>query len=199
MQVALPTQLVSSLSAALGVLTAMITPALLISASGMFILSTSNRLGRVIDRVRAISDKMDQLMRDPAGVELLDERKAMLMDQTRQLSSRAHLLQRTLTVFYLAAGLFVLTSVAIGIDALLVEPSLHWLPVGLGLSGACGLLYGSVLLIQEARLALVTLSDEMNFLNRLVEVSWEKIGKRTPTGTDFEKVRTPAEVIRYDG
>ena len=37
--------------AAIAVLTAMITPAVLISACGSMILSTSSRLGRVVDRV----------------------------------------------------------------------------------------------------------------------------------------------------
>jgi len=51
----IPDSLVRSLSAGLTVLTAMITPALLISASGTFVLSTSNRLSRVIDRVRRLT------------------------------------------------------------------------------------------------------------------------------------------------
>ena len=37
---------------ALAVLTAMITPAVLISACGALIFSTSTRMGRVVDRVR---------------------------------------------------------------------------------------------------------------------------------------------------
>lgn len=176
MQIILPTQLVTSLASALGVLTAMITPALLISASGTYILSTSNRLGRVVDRVRAISDKMDALMHDHMGLELIDERKGMLMDQIERLSRRASILQKTLTVFYVSAGLFVLTSVAIGIDAVLMDPAIHWMPVVLGLSGACGLLYGSVLLIIEARLAVESLREEMGFLSKLVEVGRQKIG-----------------------
>jgi len=36
------------------VLGAMITPAVLISASGVLVLSTSNRVGRTVDRVRAL-------------------------------------------------------------------------------------------------------------------------------------------------
>ena len=38
------------------ILGAMITPALLISAAGTLSLSTANRLGRVVDRVRALTD-----------------------------------------------------------------------------------------------------------------------------------------------
>ncbi len=49
------------MSSAVAVLTAMMTPAVLISACGSMILSTSHRLGRVVDRVRALSDKLEEL------------------------------------------------------------------------------------------------------------------------------------------
>lgn len=172
-----PDQLVGSLSAALGVLTAMITPALLISASGMYILSTSNRLGRVVDRVRAISDRMDSLMHDQTGLELIEERKAALMDQMQRQTVRAHILQRSLTVFYLASGIFVLTSVAIGVDAMFGRSGLHWMPVVCGITGACFLFYGSLLLIREARLAVSSLAEEMSFLNRLVQKNSARSGE----------------------
>src|SRR5258706_10984212 len=96
-----------SLPSALTILTSMITPALLISATGTFVLSTSNRLGRVVDRVRVIAEKIDDLMYTKSAIELIEERKSMLIEQLSQLSSRADLLQRTLTVFYLASGAFV--------------------------------------------------------------------------------------------
>src|SRR5260370_17694552 len=95
-----------SLPSALTILTSMITPALLISAAGTFILSTSNRLGRVVDRVRAIADLLDELMHAKAAIELVEERKAMLVAQLSQLSKRADLSQRTLTVLYLASSAF---------------------------------------------------------------------------------------------
>src|SRR5438046_249213 len=97
----------------------MITPALLISATGTFILSTSNRLGRVVDRVRVISEKMDDLMHPGGVLEMIDERKAMFIEQLGRLSKRADILQRSLTMFYLASGAFVASSVAIGFAAML--------------------------------------------------------------------------------
>jgi len=145
----------------------MITPALLISATGTFILSTSNRLGRVVDRVRGISEKIDDLMRTEATVELADERRAMLIEQLGRLSSRAYMLQRSLTVLYLASGSFVACSVAIGLAALLKSDQAS-IPVALGLCGAGFLFYGSVMLIFEARLAVSSLRLETGFLNRLV-------------------------------
>src|SRR5437868_8816924 len=104
-----------ALTSSLAVLTAMITPAVLISASGTMILSTSTRLGRVVDRVRSLSDRLRQLANNGASVEFFEEERAMLYDQLDKLTSRSRLLQRALTTFYLAVGVFVATSVAIGV------------------------------------------------------------------------------------
>ena len=160
----LPFLQVQSLNAALAVLAAMITPALLISASGTFILSTSTRLGRVVDRARAISDRMEELWTPEAPRLLLEARRAMLSDQLARLRVRATKLQRSLTSLHLAASMFVLTSVFIGVVAIFQLP-IYWLPVVLGVVGACFLLYGSLLLITEARLAVDSLKVEMDFLD----------------------------------
>jgi hypothetical protein len=46
------------------VLSAMITPAVLISACGALIFSTSTRLARVVDRVRELSRAIEQYSKD---------------------------------------------------------------------------------------------------------------------------------------
>jgi hypothetical protein len=100
----------------LAVLTSMITPAVLISACAGLILSTSVRLGRVVDRVRALSESFEALaQRQPADVVLFEDRLALTFTQLDWLTSRARHLQRAMTTFYLSLGLFVATSVAIGI------------------------------------------------------------------------------------
>ncbi|HBB94394.1 MAG TPA: hypothetical protein DC054_03295 [Blastocatellia bacterium] len=106
-----------ALTSSLAVLTAMITPAVLISASGTMILSTSTRLGRIVDRVRLLSDRLRHLGDANEDAEFLEEERAMLYDQLDKLTSRSRLLQRSLTTFYLAVGVFVATSVAIGVVA----------------------------------------------------------------------------------
>jgi len=143
----------------------MITPAVLISASGTMILSTSSRLGRVVDRVRSLSDRLQELSRGDSEIDLLEERRAMLFDQLDKLTSRSRLLQRALTTFYLAVGGFVATSVAIGVVAFF-GPRGAWVPVAMGLIGAFFLFYGSMLLVFEARLALSTTHAEMDFIWR---------------------------------
>jgi len=164
-----------ALTASLGVLTAMITPAVLISASGTLILSTSTRLGRVVDRVRALSDRLRQLAASDEQPEFFEEERAMLYDQLDKLTSRSRLLQRALTTFYLAVGVFVATSVAIGGVAFFYSRGLAagargaWIPVVMGLIGAVFLFYGSMLAVFEARLALSTTHAEMDFIWRITK------------------------------
>jgi hypothetical protein len=154
---------VEQTSSAVAVLTAMITPAVLISACGSMILSTSSRLGRVVDRVRALSDKLDELAQKHADD--TKERQAIIFAQLDKLTSRARILQRSMVAFYLATGMFVATSVAIGVVAVIPSsPHYNLVPVIVGLLGACFLFYGSMLLIFEARLALSTIHAEMDFI-----------------------------------
>lgn len=152
--------------AAIAVLTAMITPAVLISACGSMILSTSSRLGRVVDRVRALSDRLEDMSEHEERPPALLERQASIFQQLDKLTSRARILQRCMVTFYLSLGMFVATSVAIGVVPFTGNPKYNMVPVALGLAGACFLFYGSVLLILEARLALSTIHGEMDFIWR---------------------------------
>jgi hypothetical protein len=72
----------------------MITPAVLISACGSMILSTSSRLGRVVDRVRSLSDRLEEVAERKERGEETTERQASIFRQLDKLTSRARLLQR---------------------------------------------------------------------------------------------------------
>lgn len=148
------------------VLGAMITPAVLISASGTLVLSTSNRLTRVVDRVRSLAREAEELRKgETSGA--AEERAALIAEQIPLLSSRALLLRSALTAFYSAIGFLVATSIAVGVVAAL-RWDYGWVPVLSGLAGACALLYGSLLLVREARLAIGFTLKEMDFLREVV-------------------------------
>jgi|SRR5687768_9204530 len=139
------------------VLSAMITPAVLISACGALILSTSVRLGRVVDRVRSLADRFEELARKQASeVELFEERMELTFTQLDWLTSRARHLQRAMTTFYLALGLFVATTVTIGFVGITGRSgrAFQWIPVVFGMSGAGLLFVGTCLLAFDATLAL---------------------------------------------
>jgi hypothetical protein len=163
-----------SMSSAIAVLTAMITPAVLISACGSMILSTSGRLGRVVDRVRALSDRLEEMAGKTGDTEVTRERQAVIFSQLDKLTSRARILQRSMVTFYVALGMFVATSVAIGVVGIASNPRYNVVPVIIGMLGACFLFYGSILLIFEARLALSTIHAEMDFI-------WRQTTRVAPT------------------
>ena len=148
---------------ALAVLTAMITPAVLISACGALIFSTSSRLGRVIDRVRVLSDRFQELAAHPEKDEMSEERRILIFTQLDRQTSRARLIQRAMVAFYSALGVFVATSVAIALISALAR-NYTWIAVVLGLIGGLFMLYGSMLLIVESRMALSAIMTEMDFL-----------------------------------
>ena len=88
----------------------------------------------------------------------------MILGQLELSTARARLLQRSLTTLYLAIGVFVSTTVAIGIIAAAGAGRYSGLPVVLGLIGSCFLCYGSALLILEARQTFASTKREMDFL-----------------------------------
>jgi hypothetical protein len=154
-----------TLSKGLAVLTSMITPALLLSASGTFILSTSHRLGRCVDRIRKIADQLEHEL-DPATQRPISpERTQMLLRMLDFSGRRARILARVMISFYLAAGSFVFTSVAIGVASMLIE-RLSWLPVSMGITGALFMSYGGFRLIFEARLSEESLIEEIAFVEK---------------------------------
>ena len=149
------------------VLTTMITPAVLISACGALILSTSVRLGRVVDRVRALSDRFEELaQKAPGDIVLYEERLELTFTQLDLLTSRARHLQRAMTTFYIALGLFVATTVTIGFVGITgkLGGQFNWLPVVFGMVGAGLLFVGTALLGFESTLALRSIHSEMDFL-----------------------------------
>lgn len=169
---------------ALAILTAMITPAVLISACGALIFSTSSRLGRVIDRVRVLSDRFQELAAHPEKDEMFEERRALIFTQLDRQMARARLIQRAMAAFYTALGAFVLSSVAIAIVSVAAR-NFTWIAVVLGLLGSLFMLYGSMLLIVESRMALSAIITEMDFVSKVSRRHAGPELANRPTGGPF--------------
>jgi hypothetical protein len=148
------------------ILGVMITPAVLISASGTLTLATTNRLARIVDRVRVLHTQAEELPPwDETDLDTLDKR-AQIADQIARQTQRIGILQAAVIALYVAIGLLVGSSVAIGLSA--ASGLFGWVPVGLGLLGATALLIGAVLLIREARLAVQSTLAELAYTQRMV-------------------------------
>jgi hypothetical protein len=147
-------------------LAVMVTPAVLISAAALLILSTTQRLARIVDRARSLAAQLSDLGTRPDPFE--SERRAELEAQLALRARRSRLVQSAMTGLYLAVGLFVATTLAIGLGAFV--PGIAWLPGVLGLAGTLALFVGCVQLIRETRLVLAAVDREMAFALRLGEL-----------------------------
>lgn len=140
----------------------MITPAVLILASGSLILTTSQRLSRVIDRVRKISVEFSEIEMKEKDAHTENKRK-ILYNLLRKSAMRCRLLTRAMTILYISLGFFVATSLTIGIVSVL-HTSYSWVPTAFGLMGASLLFVSSAILIVESRLTLRVVADEIDYV-----------------------------------
>lgn len=152
---------ITRLSTALTILSSMIAPVVLILACGSLITITSQRLSRVIDRCRYLLEEVRKLIaeRGPSGVPINKE-GALLFYLMEKATERSRLLQRALTALYLSLGIFIATSITLGVLDV-INSRRTWIPVLMSLIGALMLFYVSILLIRESRLAKKALNREM--------------------------------------
>lgn len=158
----------TSIALAISILSAVITPVVLISASALLTISTSTRVSRVLERARAMSELLNELgaARPGGGEGGRQERHSMLLLQFGRAKKRSELLSRALASQYASISAFVATSVAIGAST--VWPGFPAvLVVIFGFSGIMLLFYSSALLIADSRIGLAALHDEMDLLLRL--------------------------------
>jgi hypothetical protein len=169
----------NALNSTIEFLTAMVTPTLLISATGSLVLSTSTRLGRVVDRARDLERRLGELIyvEDKNEVPLYDTRVEVIVDLLDKVTSRSRILQRAMGAFYYGLGFFILTSVTIAIAGLF--NIYRWLPIPVGVVGIIFLFYGSLLMLKETRMATATINAEMDFTWKLArEVAPESIASK---------------------
>ena len=163
----------NALNSTIEFLTAMVTPALLISATGSLVLSTSTRLGRVVDRVRQLEERLSDLIYvdNKDEVPLYEKRVEVIVDLLDKVTTRSRILQRAMQAFYYGLGMFVLTSVTIAVAAFF--NSYRWVPIPVGIVGIMFLFWGSMLMLRETRMATATVNAEMDF-------TWELARKVAP-------------------
>jgi hypothetical protein len=150
------------------ILGAMITPALLITAAGTLVLSTSTRLGRVVDRVRTLADLAENLQpADGQSTEEATDKRQLIFDQLAKLTLRINYLVPAITTLYTAIFLLVGSSITAGVMAI-VRAGYAWVPVVPGMLGAGMLFYASTLLIREARRAADSTLNEMAYVRRVI-------------------------------
>lgn len=133
------------------ILTAMLAPALLMTATAALLNSANARLARVVDRLRTLiasweHDASDRAYRD---------------DQILRHRRRAHMVLRACQLFYGALGAFVCTSLGLAVDAFLGF-RLGVVPTAMALLGVLLLLAGSLVMGSEVSLSVRSFDLELD-------------------------------------
>jgi Protein of unknown function (DUF2721) len=147
----------------LGILSSMITPAVLILASGSLIMTTSQRLSRAIERVRKVSEEFMKIERSTDPESANEAKRRILYNLLRKNARRCKLLTRSMTFLYISLGLFVTTSLAIGLVSI-IHSRYTWIPMAFGIIGALCLFFSSAILIVESRVTYSVIIDEVDFV-----------------------------------
>lgn len=171
----------------------MITPAVLILACSSLVLATSQRLARVMDRIRAVNEELSSMLRDNNSKASEDLYRLLTIS-----IKRARLLQISLAALYFSLTTFIAVSFSIGITDI-IRSNNDWIAVVLGVTGVLLLFCSSALLIQESRLAYRSINIESRFILSLrrdcLKLIPERKGRkwkimkrsRTPHSTPPEK------------
>lgn len=149
-------------------LSAMLTPAIFMTANGSLIISTSNRMSRIVDRIRILNERSDELGRGATALDFIAERRAHVADQLDRLEWRGDRIRYALTMLYLALSSFVGTSLGLAVDVLLGNTFVA-IPTALSVIGVSLMLTSSVNLVREARAALRGNRLETRFYRGLQE------------------------------
>jgi hypothetical protein len=152
----------------LEVLGAMITPAVLISAAALLLLSTAARLGRVNDRLLHLIAEAEKT--SAAGsheLRPIQEERQLLAQQMESLKDRLVLLRSSMSALYMTIGLLVLTSLAGGVYVLVPQVTSIF-PISIGMLGAVAFLYSISLLIREAAAAEHVTLQEIDYARNLL-------------------------------
>lgn len=147
-------------------LTAMITPAIFLTANGSLIISTSNRMSRIVDRIRALTEQEDRIDRGASDLDYPAMRLEHLHNQIERLVWRSDRIRTALATLYLAFAAFVGASLTLAFDVAVQHRALA-LPTSLALLGVALLLASCVSLVREAFAALRANSSEIDFARKL--------------------------------
>jgi hypothetical protein len=142
-------------------LTIVVAPAILTNASSVLCLGTANRLARVLDRTRAVSAQL-------AALGASEVNRATYQHQLEGLEVRWNLVLRGLRLFYMSLGAFAAAALFSLFGSLFTVSALHVgftaiAVLGLlsGTVGVAGLVVGCAMMLQETRLAVQNLAEEV--------------------------------------
>lgn len=137
--------------------TSIVTMAILISACGSLIISTSNRLIRVVDLCRGFCER--------AKTETDEEELHQIFLQIEKIGPRIKLLESVLTMFYVAISCFAFTTLFMPLDKLIPQ-DLSILIISSVIIGVIILPIASIILVVERQFSMKSIWLEIEHVNK---------------------------------
>ena len=141
----------------LSLVQSMVTPAVMISACGLLLLSVSNKLARIVDRIRGLNTEDRELAADVDAV-----RRLSIRNQIDTLLRRALLLRNACGLLYLAVAVFALTSLCVGLSH--AAQIFEVLMLVLFVIGLATVVWAGILAYLEIRLSHHAITEEIKEL-----------------------------------
>ncbi len=137
--------------------TSIVTIAILISACGSLIISTSGRLIRVTDICRGLCEK--------AKTEINETELDQIFYQLEKIGPRIKILETALTLFYISISSFTFTTLFLSVDQILPK-DLSALTLGTGILGVLIMPVASILLVTERQFTMKSIWQEIDYVNK---------------------------------
>lgn len=164
-----------------GILSAMITPTILILASAALVGATTGRLQSIMHAMHELAEAFDGHMQYEQERQALNAEQLSLMIQVERTSKRARLLQYAVALLHLTITSFVLSQLSLGIEAA-AQLRLGLVPVAFALLGAVLLLVAIMILLHDSIIAVQATREEALFTLRMTEYRAAQF-RRTPQRT----------------
>lgn len=154
------------------VMAVIVAPSMLTNATALLVLSTSNRLARIVDRGRELSRQLEE------STSYQTPQASRRLKELRAAEERTLLLLQTLQSYYWALGCFAASVLASLVGALLAANGLTTaitvltvVGILLGFGAVYCLVRGSWLLLKETRITYALLSERVASIHARVSES----------------------------
>jgi len=137
--------------------TSLVTMAILISACGNLISSTSTRLIRVVDICRSLCETVKTVVDK--------DEKEQIFNQLEKIGPRIKLLETSLTMFYVAISSFAITTLFMSVDQI-ASADLKTLTLCSGIVGVVILPLASIVLVIERQFSMKSIWEEIEFVQK---------------------------------
>jgi hypothetical protein len=141
-----------------------LAPGVMINACGLLILGISNKFSAVLNRIRVLNEERRRLKtrsRESAFTPLEARRLESVGSQLAVLVQRASLVRNALLCYFGAVGIFVATSLLIGLGFVSAALQFRYFVLGLFLAGMVAFLAGVVLAALDTLKGFTTMRYEI--------------------------------------